>query len=152
MHTDSMELQIRFEVNWSDNEMFEIQISAWDGRFGGAANVYVEIGGLDEAAARLDGFPHHPADIRELQFGAFGPESAGGAVGMRFYCADGAGHAFVEAKIESAFDKFHNAQSAIIIADVEPAAMDAFLSELRALEDKRHGVARFKLLPPRPRE
>lgn len=43
-------------------------------RFGGTADVYVPIGGLDEAAARLDGVPNHPLDIRKLEFGAFGRE------------------------------------------------------------------------------
>jgi hypothetical protein len=45
----------------------------------GSADVYVPMGGLTDAAAKLEGFPRRPSDITKLEFGDFGPQSAGGA-------------------------------------------------------------------------
>jgi hypothetical protein len=77
-----MDIGFRFEVRWNDEDVFKVRVTAWNGAFGGSADAYVPIGGLTEAAAKLEGFPRQPSDIRELQFGAFGPEWAGGAANM----------------------------------------------------------------------
>src|SRR5437879_5351738 len=61
--------------------------------------------------AKLLGFPTQPSDAREISFGAFGREWAGGGVSMKFYCADRSGHAFVESKIESGLDSAGTVQS-----------------------------------------
>jgi hypothetical protein len=57
-----MEIGFKFEVRWSDADVFEIRISAWNGAFGGSTAVYVPIGGLKEAAASIEktGFRLHP--------------------------------------------------------------------------------------------
>jgi len=70
----------RFEFLWNDNDVFQLRIRAWNGNFGGTADVYVPIGAIAEAAEKLEGFPRHTSDKRDLQFGEFGPEWAGGAV------------------------------------------------------------------------
>jgi hypothetical protein len=136
-----MEIGFKFEVRWSDADVFEIRISAWNGAFGGSTAVYVPIGGLKEAAAKVEGFPRHPSDNRELQFGAFGPEWAGGAVNMLFYCRDTAGHALVEVTIESETGGTPKAQSALFFVPVEATAVDAFVADLRRLEADRRGTA-----------
>jgi hypothetical protein len=136
-----MEIGFRFEVRWSDADVFDIRISAWNGAFGGSAAVYVPIGGLAEAATKVEGFPRHPLDKRELRFGAFGPEWAGGAVSMVFYCKDAAGHALVEARIESEHRGTPKAQSALFFAPVEATAVDALVADLRRLEADRRGTA-----------
>jgi hypothetical protein len=79
-----MKTGFRFEVTWNDDDVFKVRVTAWNGVFGGSVGVYVPIGGLREAAAKLEGFPRQPSDTRELQFGAFGGEWAGGAASMRF--------------------------------------------------------------------
>lgn len=141
-HTpNTMEIGFRFEVKWTDADVFEIRISAWNGAFGGSTAVYVPIGGLNEAATKIEGFPRHPSDNRELQFGAFGPEWAGGAVNMLFYCRDAAGHALVDARIESQHGGTPNAQSALFFLPVEATAVDAFVADLRRLETDGRGIA-----------
>ena len=136
-----MEIGFRFEVKWSDADVFEIRISAWNGAFGGSTAIYVPIGGLKEAATKVEGFPRHPSDKRELQFGAFGPEWAGGAANILFYCRDAAGHALVETRIESEHGGMPKAQSALFFMPVEATAVDAFVADLRRLEAERRGTA-----------
>jgi hypothetical protein len=79
-HRSAMDTGFQIELLWNDNDVFKIRVSAWNGQFGGSADVYVPIGGLAETAAKLEGFPHQPSDTREIQFGAFGREWAGGGV------------------------------------------------------------------------
>jgi len=74
----------------------EVRLSAWNGLFGGSANIYAAIGELSESAQKLTGFPRNPSDKRILEFGAFAPKAAGGAATLSFYCVDSAGHASVE--------------------------------------------------------
>ena len=136
-----MERGFRFELEWSDADVFEIRISAWNGKFGGSTAVYVPLGGLKEAATKIEGFPRHPSDKRELQFGVFGHKWAGGAVNMLFYCRDAAGHALVEAKIESQHGGTPKAESALFFVSVEATAVDAFVEDLRRLEADQSGTA-----------
>lgn len=144
-----MDTGFRFEVTWNDDDVFQVRLTAWNGAFGGWAGVYVPIGGLTAAAAKLEGFPRQPSDTRELELGAFGPEWAGGAASIHFTCKDAAGHASIEAKIESDYVGRDTAQAVILFASVEAAAVDTFVTELRRLEDDRHGVALLRVSSPR---
>src|SRR6266404_6342584 len=91
----------RFQAIWFDNDVIQLCVSAWNGTFGGVADIYEALGDLEEAAAQLRGFPRNPSDSREIIFGNFDRKFAGGGVSMRFHCVDGAGHAYVEATIDS---------------------------------------------------
>ena len=102
------------------------------------------IGGLKEAATKVEGFPRHPSNKRELQFGVFGHKWAGGAVNMLFYCRDAAGYALVEAKMESEHGGTPKAESALFFASVEAAAVDAFAADLRRLEAEQSGTAMLR--------
>jgi hypothetical protein len=135
---------------WHDIDVYEFDLSASNGRFSGAAKTYVSIGGLAEAAEALKGFPRELSDVGELQFGAFGRESAGGAVHLRFFCIDGAGHAVVELRFKSASDCYSNLsgdgpiQSAQFVAEIEENAVDDFVAELRLSEENRSGAASLR--------
>lgn len=122
----------------------EVRISAWTGTFGGTSEVYVGLGQLGESATKLQGFPRSLSDTRELEFGAFGRESAGGGVLMRFYCADKSGHTYVETKMESGYEFEGKVQSVVLYMPIEPAAVDSFVAELRVLESKGSGTARLR--------
>jgi hypothetical protein len=148
MHHSATDTGFQFQIIWSDDDVFEVRAAAWNGQFGGTADVYVPIGGLAEIAAKIEGFPRDPSDVREIQFGAFGPERAGGAVSMRFYCKDGAGHALVEARIESDCNRTRKAQSTHLFAAVEASAVDAFAAELRRLETDLSGIALLRASGP----
>jgi len=136
-----MDTGIRVEVLWNDADIFEVRLSAWNGVFGGSANIYLGIGGLAESAERIKGFPRNSSDKRALAFGAFGPQVAGGAATMNFYCGDSAGHASVEVRIESDQPDKIPAQTVLLVAAVEPAAVDSFVADLRRLEADRRGTA-----------
>ena len=134
------EVGLRVDVIWRDEDIFRVRVSVWNGEFGGTAETDVAIGDLNEMAKRISGFPRSPADAREIVVGSFGREFAGGAARMRFYCADSAGHAYVEVKIESEFESAGVVQYAIISMPVEPAAVDSFVGDLRRLETDRGGI------------
>jgi len=134
----------RFEVIYRDNDLIEVHVSAWNGAFGGAADVYLGIGQLEEIAAKLQGFPKSPSDTREVILGDFIPRSAGRGVSMRFYCAGKSGRAYVEAKIESDYNPADKAQSVLLLLPVEAAAIDSFVKELRGLGADRIGNAQLK--------
>jgi len=140
-----MDSGFQFELLWNDEDVLQLRIRASNSRFGGTADVYVPIGGLAEAAAKLEGFPRNPSDQRELEFGAFGPKTAGGGVHMRFYCEGAAGRAFVETTMESDH-KGERAETAHFLVAVEAGAVDVFVSELQRLEAERRGFARLNVL------
>jgi hypothetical protein len=144
---DDMDIGFRFEVIYKAEDLIEVRISAWNGVFGGTADVYLEIGRLEEIAARLQGFPSHPSDTREVVLGAFGPEFAGGGVSMRFHCADRSGHAYVESRIESGEKRGRSTDSAFLTLHIEAAAVDSFVDELRRLGADRSGIARLEGTP-----
>src|SRR5713101_5222986 len=139
-------IEIGFQLNvmYGDNDVMNIRVSAWNGAFGGVADVYEGIGQLEQIAETLRGFPVDPSDTREVSLGDFGPKSAGGGVSMRFYCADRAGHTYVDSRIESAYDSAGKAQSVIMTLTIEPAAVDSFVEELSRLSADQTGQAYLK--------
>jgi hypothetical protein len=52
-----MELGFQLTALWNDADVIEIRVTAWNGLFGGTADVYVAIGQLGKIAAQLEGFP-----------------------------------------------------------------------------------------------
>jgi hypothetical protein len=126
--------------------MLEVRVSAWNGRFGGTADVYISHDELADAADSLAGFPQTLTDTRAFQLGSFGPQHASGASAIRLWCEDGAGHVRLEAKLESDFNQTETAESMTIFAGVEPSAMDSFVAELRQVELTHAGAATLRIL------
>ncbi len=141
-----MDTGFHFQFMWSDEDVLQLRVRASNGGFGGTTDVYVPIGGLVEAARTLEGFPRSPSDTRELEFGEFGPEMAGGAISLRFYCTGAAGRAFVEATVESDHGEMKRAETAHFCVGVEGNAIDAFVSGLRRMETERGGTAHLNAL------
>jgi hypothetical protein len=133
-----------FQVLWHDNDVIKLGVSAWNGAFGGAAEFYEAIGDLRDIAAQLRGFPTNSADTREITFGNFDRKVAGGGVRMRFHCVDDAGHAYVEATIDSNYYSGGTIQTVVLSMPIEAAAVDTFVQELQRLESNRAGVAHLK--------
>jgi hypothetical protein len=106
-----------------------------------------EIGVLEEAAARLPGFPKNPADVREFILGLLGCEFAGGAVSVKFYGIDQAEHAYVRSSIESDTESPRVCRAAMLAMPREARAIDRFVQDLERLEREklalpcsRHGL------------
>jgi hypothetical protein len=132
-----------FKVIWFDDDMIELRCAGWNGSFGGAVSVYEGLDGPQSIAEKLCGFPKTPSDEREVIFGNFGRDPAGGGLKMRFHCIGGAGHAYVEAAFEANREVAGTIQTAVLSTRVEAAAVDAFVEELRAIGIKRAGRARL---------
>jgi hypothetical protein len=139
-----MELGVEFEVIWCDNDALELRIGAWNGAFGGVADLYVGVGDLQAAANQLRGFPNSPADKRVSEFGCLDRTYAGGGVNMRFHCVDGAGHAYVEITIDSNCTTGGTIQTAFMTVPIEASAVDVFVDGLVRLELERAGTARLR--------
>ena len=60
---------------------------------------------------------------------------------MRFHCVDGAGHAYVEASVDSNYQRGGTIQTVVLAIPVEAAAVDTFVRELERLESERSGTA-----------
>ncbi len=132
---------LRLEVNWHDADVLRICIACWNGMFGGVADAYVEIGKLEQTAQKLQGFPRSPTDKREVILGQFGPDTAGGATSLQFFCANGAGHAYVEIKMEADQSLAGVTQSTVLVLRIEPASLDVFVADLLRLEADKYGCA-----------
>jgi hypothetical protein len=142
--TPQLLVGFQFTVIWFDEGSIQLCVSAWNGTFGGTAEVYEALGKLENAAGSLIGFPLNPSDKREIIFGNFDRKWAGGGVRMRFHCVDGAGHAYVEAAIDSKYESGGTVQTVLLSMPVEAAAIDAFVQGLQAVGINRAGTAYLK--------
>ena len=135
----------QFEIIYKDAHLLEVRISAWNGAFGGVADVYIGLDHLTEIAAMLRGFPKNSLDVREVTFGAFGPKSVPGRrVSMRFYCADKSGHAYVDSIIESDYNAANKVQSVTLSLHIEAAAVDAFVKDMHRIGIEKTGTGYLK--------
>jgi hypothetical protein len=139
-----MDIGFELQLIWHDNDVLNLRISAWNGAFGGVAEVYEAIGDLQAAATQLRGFPNSPADRREVIFGNFDRKFAAGGVSMRFHCIDRSGTAYVEATIDAKYETGGTVQTVVLAMPVEAAAVDKFVEELERLESNRSGTARLR--------
>jgi hypothetical protein len=139
----TINIGLEFQAIWDDVDLIDVRISAWNGTFGGVCCAYVGIGKLEEAAATLRGFPYNPSGTRELTFEGLGKGNARGDLGLRFYCSGGAGHAGMEAKIESAYDLAGPPQSVVLALPIEAAAIKLFVDQRHRLGATRSGIARL---------
>lgn len=139
-----MEIGLQFQIIYRDHDLVEVRVSVWNGAFGGSGDVYVNTGELAELATRLHGFPSTPSDSRDLMLGAFGHESAGAGLRMKFHCVDGAGRAYVEAEVQSGDDIAGTRQSVVLSLPIEASAIDEFVDELSGLENAQCSKALLK--------
>jgi hypothetical protein len=142
-----MNAGLRVSYLWHDVDVLEVKVVAENGEFRGSAAVYVGTGDLVAAATKLRGFPKDPLDKRDVTFGAFGRQSAGGAVSLTFYCRDMAGHATCAVVIESGYTNERTIANATLCVDFDPASLDEFLTQLRRIESQHGGSASMAMRP-----
>jgi hypothetical protein len=142
-----MSAGLRVSYLWHDNDVLEVRIAAENSEFRGSAAVYVGTGELIAAATKLQGFPRDPSDKRDVTFGAFGSQSAGGGASLTFYCRDMAGHATCAVVIESGYTNPRTIANATLCVDFDPACLDDFLAQLRRIENQ-HGGSAFMAMRP----
>jgi hypothetical protein len=121
---------------WSDDDVVELRILVADGSSSFSNKVYVGHAALEKAVSSLDAFKDHVhGGLCDLLFGAFGAEYAGGAFHARFHFSV-PGRLFVSCEQESefvAFAKKEVASRATMYVKSEPALLDRFIAELRAV-------------------
>jgi hypothetical protein len=132
---------IEFTVVWSDQDVIKFRVRCANGRFSGDANIYLGHDDLSKRIEALSGFPSHPADSRNLEFGAFNPNHAGGGIRMHFFCQDSVGHAAVNVGLrDDACIALGEVESVALRINVEAAAVDSFLVQVRNMDPKEIGA------------
>lgn len=141
-----MDRCVQLSYRYHDVDLVELEVFAWNGSFGGSTCLYIGQGELAETAALLAGFPVGLQDRRDVTFGKFGPEFAGGAMSLNFSCIDGAGHCQLNVSIEAAYESRDLlAQRVEMLCAFEPAALDQFVEQMRALNSALTGSALLML-------
>lgn len=121
---------------WSDDDVVELRILVSDGTSSFSNQAYVGHAALEDAVSSLHVFKDHVhGGLFDLRFGEFGPEYANGAFHARFHLPV-SGRLFVSCEQESEFVEFAKkevASRATIYVRSEPALLDRFIAELRAV-------------------
>ena len=127
---------IRISKVWYDVDSVELQIEVSDGRSCFSNEVYVGHAELADAASVLDRFKDRVhGGLADIRFGEFGCEYANGAFHARFHFAR-PGRLYITCRLESAFEEFSNnkvASCATLYINSEPALLDRFIGELKAV-------------------
>lgn len=143
-----MDLGVQFRIIWDDKDLVEVRVSAWNGAFGGTSDIYVGNGELEEAGAKLSGFPRNLTDTREILLGSFDQHFVRGGVRLQFYCVDQSGHAYVDSQIESDSHFHRTIQSVLVSLPIEAAAVDRFVEGLLRIGAARSGMAFLQAVKP----
>jgi hypothetical protein len=126
---------VRIEHVWDDYDLLEVKVTARNGRFGGATEVYSTVSALKDLARGIKGFPrslsaHFAFDI--------GDDGRGRSVGLAFSCHRSAGQVAVTFSIQDGTDRV---ESHLI---VEPGAIDRFHTALVELCERKAGNAEME--------
>ena len=118
---------------WEDDDLFEVEIHAGNGRFAGAARCYTTREQINELARGVEGFPRSPSDA--FHFSTHSGDNFS-YFGFNFRCVDGRGGFVVRVKVADIV-RFSNSPGTDDIVEfdlrVEPASIDNFANELFAL-------------------
>lgn len=107
------------------------KVAAENDYFSGVTLVWGYAEMFEELAGELNGFPQLTSSQVTKQFGSPGV----GLSELNFYCINGSGHAIAWIKMEAEYPVHptSNHESISMCVRIEPAAVDAFLLELRSL-------------------
>jgi hypothetical protein len=128
------------KIIWKDDDMFEVKVTASNGRFSGVTEVYDTSDSLLNFAKSLKGFPN---DNRTLLYEA-GQKDSYAYYSMRFYTIDNYGHVGVQICLEeNVATEFRAEEKDKICLEllVESSAIDIFQRELIHLAQDQTGNA-----------
>lgn len=140
MNKDNRKSFLELNIIWKDEHMFELQVTATNGRYSGMTEVYAQSKSLEEFAKTLYRFPN---DNEKLFYEA-GEKDSYSYFSMKFYCIDSAGHIGLEVNLEEnvATEFRHEEKDKLKLEIiVEPAAIDNFQKELLRLATQQEGKA-----------
>jgi len=124
---------VYFSSVWEDDDLFQVEICAGNGRFAGTARCYTTREQFTELARGVDGFPKSTSDA--FHFYTHSGDNFS-YFGFNFRCVDGRGGVVVRVKVADIV-RFSNCLGTDDIVEfdlgVEPASIDNFANELFAL-------------------
>ncbi len=142
-----MASRIFFSKIWLDDDMIELRIQVSDGQSIFANEVYVGHQDLKNVVADLEQFKNQVyGGIYDIIFGGFGPEYAHGAFHARLHFQD-RGILYMTVRSQSTFQGFGKknvASEATLYLRTEPALLDNFITELKALAEGRRDDVTLK--------
>jgi hypothetical protein len=127
-------------IIWKDNDMFEVKVTASNGRFSGVTEVYDTPDSLLSFAKTLKGYPKD----NDILFYEAGKKDSYAYYSMKFYTIDNYGHVGVLVCIEeNVSTKFRAEEKDKINLEllVEPSAIDIFQRELIHIAQEQAGNA-----------
>jgi hypothetical protein len=139
-----MGLTIR--VNSFDDDLFGIDIRAWNERFTATTFIESSLTQLGKLASCIAGFPARPGDERSFVFGTRDPAFNVGYCSLHFRAIDSAGNAVVDVSVEDGGTPGWQAigtgtGKAEFSIPVEAADIDRFVLALRKVERTEAGEA-----------
>lgn len=139
MDKDKLKSFLELQIVWKDDDMFELKVTASNGRYFGTTEVYDTTESLFSFAQTLIGFPK---DNKKL-FHEAGNKGGYAYFSMNFYCIDNAGHIGVKINLENkvATEFRHEKDKLKLEIIAEPNAIDNFQKELSHLATNQTGIA-----------
>jgi hypothetical protein len=140
MAGDNLKSYLELKVVWKDDDMFELRVTATNGRFFGATEVYDTSSALTSFATSLLGYPKEDKTLIHEA----GQKDSYSYFAMKFYCIDNAGHVGVEVSLEeNVSTQFRPEEKDKIKLEiiVEPNAIDNFQKQLLSLAKNEDGTA-----------
>ncbi|WP_199756958.1 hypothetical protein [Pedobacter sp. KBW06] len=131
---------LEVKVIWKDDDMFEMSVSAFNGRFYGSTEVYEQSKPLSAFAKSLIDYPKSS----EVLFYEAGEKDSYAYFSMKYYPVGVNGIAGVEVHLEAnVCTEYREEEKDKLKLEIimEPAAIDRFQKELLQLAKKEEGIA-----------
>jgi hypothetical protein len=123
--------RVELRVTDVDEDFSRLTISAADGQFAGATEIYGADVVAHDLAAAIEGFPRSTTDVREVILGSRDAQVAGGWVQFTCRCVDRAGHTVIEVTLCDKYAAFGlSPRTAHVHLRVEAPEIDGFVRSL----------------------
>ena len=142
MDLDNRKSILQLKVIWKDDDLIELNVIAFNGRYLGTTEVYDDSISLKEFAELLSDYPN----MNKTLFYEAGMKDSISYFSMKFYCIDNAGHIGVEICLEENTNgsldcRKEEKDKVKLEIIVEPNGIDNFQRELLQLAIKEEGIA-----------
>ena len=138
-----METGISIQVEWFDDDVASLWVSAANERFAGSARAYAGLTFAAEMADLLRGFPRSIGERKEWELGTFDANFAGGGAHFVFASDDSRGYVSIRVRLRADPSTEGDESSAFDIR-AEPAAIDAFVQSLERMPLKVGAIAALR--------
>ena len=138
---DNLKSFLKLKIIWKDDDMFEMQVTASNGRFIGTTEVYDQSKPLYDFANSLIGFPRTSDSVFLHEAGE---KDSYAYFAMKFYTIDNVGHLGVQVTLESNVStKYRTEEKDKLTLEIltEPSLLDNFVKSLMTLASDEKGEA-----------